>query len=323
MTSASEPHVVLLSDTVWERYSDRILNADPTVTPVIYTGPEQLPDDQVANVRSACFSDDCWPDRTLGIMRSALAAPNLKWLHTFSTGVDSPIFRTFVERGVRLTNSAGTAASPIAQTVMMYMLAHSRDFKGFVRQQERHEWTMHRFVELEGSSLLVIGVGPIGQEIIRLALAFNMKVTAARRTTSGLQPCPVVPLSQLHKALAQADYVALALPLNDDTRNLIDAKALAAMKPGSFFMNVGRGELVDEPALVEALRNGHLAGAGLDVFAVEPLPSDSPLWDIDNVIITPHSSGTSTFISGRAIDIFIDNLSNLASGAQLRNEVVF
>jgi phosphoglycerate dehydrogenase-like enzyme len=247
---------VLLSDTVWERNSDRILNADPTVTPVIYTGPEQLPDEDVAHVRSACFSDDCWPDRTLGIMRSALAAPNLKWLHTFSTGVDSPIFRTFVERGVRLTNSAGTAASPIAQTVMMYMLAHSRDFKGFVRQQERHEWAMHRFIELEGSSLLVIGVGPIGQEIIRLAQAFNMNVTAARRTTTGSQPCPVVPLSQLHDALAQADYVALALPLNDDTRNLIDTKALACMKPGSFFMNVGRGELVDETALVEALRSG-------------------------------------------------------------------
>jgi len=295
---------VLLSDTVWERYSDRILSADPTVTPVIYTGPEQLPDDLVADVRSACFSDDCWPDRTLGIMRSAVAAPNLKWLHTFSTGVDSPI-------------------SPIAQTVMMYMLAHSRDFKGFVRQQQQHEWTMHRFVELEGSSLLVVGVGPIGQEIIRLAQAFNMNVTAARRTVIGFQPCPVVPLSKLHEALAHADYVAVALPLNDDTRNIIDADALAAMKPGSFFMNVGRGELVDEPALIDALSRGHLAGAGLDVFAVEPLPSDSPLWDMENVIITPHSSGTSTLISERAIDIFIDNLSNLARGAQLRNEVVF
>ena len=314
---------MLLSDTVWERYSDRILSADPTVTPIIYTGPEQLPDDLVADVRSACFSDDCWPDRTLGIMRSAVAAPNLKWLHTFSTGVDSPIFRSFVERGVRLTNSAGTAASPIAQTVMMYMLAHSRDFKGFVRQQQQHEWTMHRFVELEGSSLLVVGVGPIGQEIIRLAQAFNMNVTAARRTVIGFQPCPVVPLSKLHEALAHADYVAVALPLNDDTRNIIDADALAAMKPGSFFMNVGRGELVDEPALIDALSRGHLAGAGLDVFAVEPLPSDSPLWDMENVIITPHSSGTSTLISERAIDIFIDNLSNLARGAHLRNEVVF
>ena len=206
---------------------------------------------------------------------------------------------------------------------MMYMLAHSRDFKGFVRQQQQHEWTMHRFVELEGSSLLVVGVGPIGQEIIRLAQAFNMNVTAARRTVIGFQPCPVVPLSKLNEALAHADYVAVALPLNDDTRNIIDADALAAMKPGSFFMNVGRGELVDEPALIDALSRGHLAGAGLDVFAVEPLPSDSPLWDMENVIITPHSSGTSTLISERAIDIFIDNLSNLARGAQLRNEVVF
>jgi phosphoglycerate dehydrogenase-like enzyme len=148
-----------------------------------------------------------------------------------------------------------------------------------------------------------------------------MRAIGVRRTPRGDEPCETWPLGRLDELLALADAVVLALPLADETRHLLDARRLALMKRGAWLVNVGRGALVDEPALVEALRNGRLGGAGLDVFEVEPLPPESPLWSLPNVLVTPHNSGDAPGNLERASEIFLDNLARFVRGEPLRNEV--
>jgi phosphoglycerate dehydrogenase-like enzyme len=201
------------------------------------------------------------------------------------------------------------------------MLALSRNVRAWFQHQENHEWTRHEFAELDGARLAVIGMGPIGIEIARLGVALNMNVEAIRRTPAGNEPCPTFSFDQLHSVLARADWVAVALPLTDNTRQIFNAETFAIMKPGACFINVGRGELVDEESLVATLQSGHLAGAALDVFATEPLPPDSPLWDMNNVIITPHSSSASAQSGLRSEDIFLKNLARYVAGESMINEV--
>lgn len=311
---------LLVSDTVWSVAGDRITRIAPGLEVVLYEGDEPLDDETLSRVTLAYFSADTWPDRARGIVLSILKAPNLRWLQTFSAGIDSPFFGDLMARGVRLTTASGATASPIAQTVVMYMLALSRDLRSWMRAQDRREWSRHTFDELDGSSLAVVGMGPIGLEIARLGAALGMHVEGVRRSPRGDEPCPTFPMDELDAVLARSRWIACALPLTDDTRGLFDARRFALMPAGSRFMNVGRGELVDEDALVAALASGHLAGAGLDVFATEPLPAASPLWTMENVIVTPHNSGTSTSTAGRATAIFLENLGHWVDGEPLVNE---
>lgn len=321
MAKSKEPITLLVSDNVWGRHADAIRAISPDVTPVIYEGDDVLPDEVISSINTVFFSSDLWPDRSRGFVLSILKATSVKWMHTFSAGVDSPFFVQLMERGVRLTNSSGATASPIAQTTVLYMLALSRNVRAWFQHQEKHEWTRHEFAELDGARLAVIGMGPIGIEIARLGVALNMNVEAIRRTPSGDEPCPTFSFDQLHSVLARADWVAVALPLTDNTRQIFNAETFAIMKPGACFINVGRGELVDEESLVATLQSGHLAGAALDVFATEPLPPDSPLWDMDNVIITPHSSSASTQSGLRSEEIFLKNLARYVAGEPMVNEV--
>ena len=309
----------MLSDTVWDRHREEITRVAPGVAPLVYSGDEPFPDDVLDTVDLAYFSADCWPDRSRGIVLSIMKARNLQWLQTFSAGVDSPFFVDLINRGVKLTTASGAAASPIAQTVVLYMLALSRDMRQWMRKQDRREWKQQRWDELDGASLAVVGMGPIGAEVVRLAQAMNMNVEAVRRTPSGTEPCPTFALADLHSVVSRADWVVSALPLNDDTRGVFSAAAFSAMRRGARFVNVGRGELVEEDSLIAALRNGHLAGAALDVFATEPLPADSPLWEMENVVITPHNSATSTSTGARSERIFLDNLRAWSEGRPLRN----
>jgi len=321
MAKIEEPVTLLISDNVWARHGDAIRSISPGVTPIIYEGDDVLSDEVISTVNAVFFSSDLWPDRSRGFVISIMKAASLKWMHTFSAGVDSPFFVQLMERGVRLTNSSGATASPIAQTTVLYMLALSRNVRAWFQHQEKHEWARQEFAELDGARLAVIGMGPIGLETARLGVALNMNVEAIRRTPTGTEPCPTFSLDQLHSVLARADWVAVALPLTDDTRQIFNAETFAAMKPGAHFINVGRGELVDEDALIAALQSGHLAGAALDVFATEPLPTDSPLWNMDNVIITPHSSSASAQSGLRSEDIFVKNFARYVAGETLMNEV--
>lgn len=321
MTTSPNAPVLLVSDNVWMREGERIRTCAPTITPLIYADNEPFPDDVLQSVDIAFFSSDLWPDRSRGIVLSIMKSPHLKWLHTFSAGVDSPFFIQLMERGVRLTNSSGATASPIAQTAMLYMLALSRNVRAWLKHQDNHEWIRHDFDELDGTRLAVIGMGPIGYEIARLGVAFNMNVEAIRRSPIGDEPCPTFGFDQLDNVLKRADWVCSALPLTPDTREVFNSARFATMKSGAYFINVGRGELVDEASLIDALRTGHLAGAGLDVFATEPLPADSPLWSMPNVIVTPHSSGASTSAGLRSEKIFVNNLERYLANEPLLNEV--
>ena len=321
MPKSSAAPVLLISDTVWERRAAEILAIAPNTQPIIYVGDEPVADELLPTIDIAFFSSDVWPDRPRGIVISILKATHLKWMHTFSAGVDSPFFIDLIKKGVTLTNSSGAAASPIAQTAILYMLALSRNVRAWFEHQDNKEWERHEFTELDGARLAVIGMGPIGVEIARLGAALNMDVEGIRRSPTGHEPCPTFSFDQLSEVLGRADWVALALPLTPDTQNLFDQQQFARMKPGAQFINVGRGELVDETALINALNSQHLAGAALDVFATEPLPEDSPLWSMKNVLITPHSSGASVKSGLRAEELFVRNFALFVQNEQMHNVV--
>ncbi len=313
--------VILLSDHVWQRRGADIRAVAPDVNPVLYVGSHPVSAELLAPVTIGLLSGDVWPDRVVGLSVSLLKSPNLRWLQSFSAGVDNPFFAQIRERGVRLTTASGTSASPIAQTVVLYMLALSRNLRQWMHNQDRREWVMHPIDELDGASLAVVGMGPIGEHVARLGIALGMRVEGVRRTPTGNEPCPTFSMEHLHAVVGRVDWVVVALPHTPDTRGLFGAQAFAAMRPGTRFINVGRGELVDEAALINALQTGHLGGAGLDVFATEPLPADNPLWNMDNVIITPHNSGWSPRADERAEDLFVDNLARYLRGEDLINEV--
>lgn len=272
---------------------------------------------EIARIDAAFFSADAYPERAPAFMSVCLSAPNLQWLHSYSAGTDHAVFTMMAERGVMITNSPGASAAPIAETVMMYLLALTRRLPEWFDAQRDRVWSPHQITELARARLVVVGMGPIGLEVIARAQAFSMDVVGVRRTITGDEPCPTRRIGDLAEVIADADAVVSALPLTDETRNLFDRAMLSAMAPGTLFVNVGRGESVDEGALVDLLESGHLGGAALDVFATEPLEPSSPLWSLPNVIITPHSSGASTTTGRRAAEIFIDLLGRVMAGEEL------
>ena len=317
---ADRTEVLLLTAATHARHRDRIEALDGVHVVEIDTGVTVAPAD-VAALTMAFFSHDAWPALAPNFMAVALDAPQLRWLHTMSAGVDHPVFQTFVDRGVRLTTSSGASAEPIAGTVMMYLLALSRQLPRLAAAQARHEWAPGRYLDLAGRELLIVGWGPIGQAIARLGVALGMHPVIVRRSARGDEPHPVRPIDQLPDAVRTAGAVVVAVPLTDDTRGVVDAAVFEAMAADALFVNVGRGELVDQTALLEALRSGSIGGAGLDVFDPEPLPADDPLWDAPNTIITPHCSGTTDTTSANVDELFFDNLDRLLRGVDLRNEI--
>lgn len=284
--------------------------------PLLVDGPAGV---EPSDIDIACLSGDAWPGLIAPFMQTAVAADRLRWLHSFSAGVDHPVFASFVRRGVALTTSPGAAARPIAHSVIMLLLALSRDLPGWVRAQDTKMWQQHFFHDVDGTTIGVVGMGPIGQEIGRAASALGMHVIACRRHPRGDEPWPTV--GSIGDLAPHVDWLVLAAPLDASTRHMVDAGVLASMRPSARLINVGRGELVDEDALVDALRSGGIAGAALDVFATEPLPLDHPFWTMPNVIVTPHSTGRSSGSDARAMAIFLDNLDRFVAGRPLVHQV--
>ncbi len=313
--------VLFCTDTFWEDYADRVRSIAPDLDVVLLAGGEPVAAADLDRITIANFSHDAWPDRAGNWFGVAMRAPNLRWLHSMSAGVDSPVFSTFLERGVRISNSSGASAPPIARTVMMYLLALTRDLPRMMRAQANAEWAWAQWKELDGQRVAVLGWGPIGQEVARLAREFGMEPTIVRRAAHGDEPYLTRPLDELVDVVAEADAVVVALPLTDDTRGLISAEVIAAMPPHALFVNVGRGELVDQVALTDALANGRLGGAGLDVTVPEPLPADDPLWFLPNVILTPHNSGSTDGTARRANERFLANLGAWVTDQQLVSEI--
>jgi phosphoglycerate dehydrogenase-like enzyme len=251
------------------------------------------------------------------------AAPRLRWMHTPSAGVERVLTPEVLARDITVTNSAGVHAIPIAEFVIGFMLAHAKELRAYAEAQARAHWERELDTrELYESTLLIVGVGGIGQAIAERATAFGMRVYGSRRTprpTPGIEL--VVGADGWRELLPAADYIVVAAPLTAETRGMIDAAALAAMKPTAYLINIARGAVLDEPALLAALRAGRLAGAALDTFEPEPLPADSALWAMPNVTITPHATAHSPRMHARQLALYVENLVRFRDGQPLLNVV--
>lgn len=246
-----------------------------------------------------------------------LASPSLRWIHALSAGVDGFLHPPVLEGRILLTNSSGIHGIPISEHTFAMLLSFSRGLYRFAKYQEQSLWQKDvPLTELRGKSLGIVGLGSIGQEIARLGTAFGMRVIGVKRNP-GPPPANVhrvVSMEGLDLVLKESDYLVLSMPLTSETNKLIGYKQLELMKPSAVIINIARGEVLDETALAEALRNRIIAGAGLDVFESEPLPSDSPLWQLDNCIITPHCAAMSPQYMVRATDLFCRNLDGYLKG---------
>jgi D-2-hydroxyacid dehydrogenase (NADP+) len=291
--------------------------------PTARLSAEQLAQIQVAYLtRDVRFSDHY---ATFGDTVSA--APNLKWVHFSSTGIDQhPWLNGLIERGVKLTSSAGTNGEPVGQTAICGMLMLARRFPQWIESQRRHAWEPIRGKDapsdLRGQTVAIVGLGTIGGTVARFCQAIGMHVIGVRRSPKQ----PGDPVDEMHgiagfpSLMPRCDWVVLACPLTSETRHLLNAQTLAALPKGAHVVNVARGGVADEPALIDALKSGHLGGAYLDVFAKEPLPADSPLWDMPNVICTPHNAQASAGNDGRAFDVFTTNFARWLRGEGMVNE---
>jgi len=258
------------------------------------------------------------------------AARKLKWLHSTAAGVAQLMYPELRASGIAVTNASGVHAVPIAEHVLGLLLALARRFPSAFRHQAARHWGQQdiwneyvRPRELRGATLLVVGLGAIGREVARLARGMGMRVTAVTRSGQDAAGVTdrVAPATALDALLPEADFVVLAAPETPETHHLMNAARLARMRPGAYLVNVARGSLVEEPALVAALREHRIAGAALDVAGEEPLPESSPLWTLENCFLTPHLSGASDSLWDRQAELLCDNLDRWFSGRELRNRV--
>ncbi len=246
----------------------------------------------------------------------------LAWLHCWSAGMDQEPVAALAKAGVRLTSSKGNGAIPIAEYTLMAMLMLARRATEWIDAQRAHAWTRHVSTELHGATLGLIGVGNIGAEIARRADAFGMRCIATRRGAGAVAHVRrMLPADALPELLAEADFVVVAAPITPETRFMLTERHFRAMKPSAFYVCVSRGAVADPAALHRALAEGWIAGAALDAHATEPLPADSPFWDMPNVLVTPHNAGTTLGTAERSVDIFVDNLGRFGRGEALRNVV--
>jgi phosphoglycerate dehydrogenase-like enzyme len=266
-----------------------------------------------------------------GLWRNTLlpAARRLRFIQSISAGTDQFARDLLAARAVRLASAQGANEGAVAEHAMALMLAHSRHLHHARDHQARAIWRdmiadrRQREREIGGQTLLIIGLGRIGSRLEALARAFGMHVVGVRR-----QPAPVgaesrvVRPEKLFEELAQADFVALTCPLTPETEGLISAPEFHAMKRSAYLINVARGRVVDEFALIKALEQHEIAGAGLDCFHEEPLPASSPLWGMANVIITPHTAGETQRYESSVIDLLLENMDRLCRGESLANQVV-
>ncbi len=251
-------------------------------------------------------------------------APNLRWVQLTHAGAER-VDPRLIEEGVVFTTAGGLAATPIAEFVMGFVLMFSKGWPRLFRHQQEGRFSRFMPREVLGRTVGIVGMGYIGAEVARLAKAFGCRVLGMRRSFTSRGPDIVadegVPPSDLHYLLAESDFVVISAPLTDETRGMIGSAQLARMKPTAYLINIARGPLVVEGDLIAALKAGTIAGAGLDVFAREPLPPDSELWGLENVILSPHISGGTEIYNRRATDIFVANLKRYLAGEPLANIV--
>lgn len=252
-------------------------------------------------------------------------APKLRWIHSASAGVDRISTAAVRERGLVVTNARGVFSRPIAEYVVMMSLAIARRLPQLLELQRERTWQPLRGRELAELTIGIVGYGSIGEEVARLLAPFGCRILATRRHpergSGDASNVELLGLDDLHEVLRASDIVVVAAPLTDDTAGMIGAEQLAEMREDGWLINIARGRLIDELALRRALESGWIGGAVLDVFAEEPLPAESPLYQTPNLIITPHTSWASDRVIERSVELFIDNLRRDRAGEPLRNVV--
>ena len=272
----------------------------------------------------------------------ATRARGLKWIQLLSAGADHVLGGPLKSTPMAITTASGIHATPIAEYTLASMLAYAHRIHLAIRAQVRREWMrsgafMAGVDDIRGQTLGIIGYGSIGRETARLAAAFGMKVIALKRNPAdradpgwspaglgdpeGKIPSRIFGADEREAILRESDYISVTLPLTDHTRKFIGEREFAAMKPGAYLVNIGRGKVIDERAMAAALTAGKIGGAGLDVFEHEPLEASSPLWDMENVILTPHISGASRGYMDKACELFAENLKRFAANRPLLNLV--
>jgi phosphoglycerate dehydrogenase-like enzyme len=314
LVTPRQPAVLVLRDETWPPG----MAAAARLADIRYTTEAELPADLPGadvlflwNFRSSALAT-AWPH-----------ADALRWVHIASAGVDRLLFPELVASEVTVTNSRGVYEEPIAEYVLALVLSFAKGLHTTLASQRRREWRHRETERLAGARALVVGTGPIGRAIGRKLTANGLLVTGIGRTARPGDPDlrDVRAFDNLPELLPEADYLVLAAPLTDATRGMIDATVLAAMKPTARLINVGRGQLVDERALVSVLAANRIAGAALDVFVDEPLAESSPLWELPNVLVSPHMSGDVIGWQRELAELFLDNLGRYERGEPLRNIV--
>lgn len=333
--------VLLLSRAIAERHSGALAalrDARPADPLEVLVLPEEadarLDEASLARIDAGYFSTDMTGADGAGeramarkFLGSVRRAPNVRWLHLGHAGTDDPIFQELMSRGVAVSNSSGVTAEPIALSVIGGLLALHRGFPRWYEAQRRHAWEQlprdQAPPDLRGQTIVVVGLGAIGGHIARLAQALGLYVIGVRRreATAADHVDRWVHPDRLKEVLPAANWLALTVPLTAATRRLIDRDSLALLPDGAHILNVARGAVVDERAMIEELRSGRLGGAYLDVFETEPLPADSPLWDLPNVIVSPHDSSPSAGNPARADAVFLAELGRWLRGEPLQRLV--
>jgi phosphoglycerate dehydrogenase-like enzyme len=323
------------------RFTDDLLDQLRSVSPRVSVTQQTCHDvDQVAAALAAFPKTEVL--YTFHLPPDALhIAPRLRWLQLHSAGANHILDLPIMDSDVEITTVSGIHATPIAEYAFASILAHRWRVPMWTRCQRQGKWPAARWnlyarPELRGTTLGIVGYGSIGREVGRLGRAFGMRVLALRRATDRAKqgyaiegtgdPAGVIPerfysRDALHEMLSECDYVVVTLPLTPETTHFIGPAELRALKPAAYLVNVSRGAVVDEAALVRALREGWIAGAGLDVFEQEPLPPDSPLWDLENVLLSPHVAGFTPRYDERATALFAQNLHRYLAGKPLLNRV--
>src|SRR5256714_13338442 len=331
-----EPVVVLIAAPFEREHVDRIRAVDPRIEllhdPALLPRPRYVSDHAGAPLQRTSEQEtrflemlgraEVVLDFPSGHIRDLPAvAPRLRWLQSTSAGIGQMVKRVGLDQtDITFTTASGVHARPLADFCLMAMLMFAKNYVWMERDKKAKRWERYCGEELTGKTLAIVGVGRVGQEVARHGKRMDMRVTGMRRSD---EPVPEVDRlfdrADLHAMLREADFLVLAAPHTPETEGIIGEAELALMKPSAVLINIGRGALVDEDALIRALQERRLAGAALDVAREEPPRQDSPLWDLPNVILSPHSASTVRQENGRITEVFCDNLRRYLGGQPLRN----
>ena len=316
--------MILILIRVEERHLEAIRAAAPAARTIFFADPREMAEKIGAFLPEAeVVLANPYRDRTH--VTEILNAPRLRWIQQRSAGANWLMdYPQAVESDLIVTNASGLHAIPISEHILALMLCLARDVHRSVREQAAHRWNrVHRLTELDGQTMGLIGLGAVGEKTAQKARGLNMRVLGVRRHPE--HPTPWVERvygpESLMEVLPQADWLVITAPLTPETRGMIGERELRAMKKSAHVINISRGPLIQEQALVRALREGFIAGAGLDVFEEEPLPASSPLWDMENVILTSHYAGGTPHYLDRLMEIFVENLRRYQAGEPLINVV--